>query len=365
MQCDCKRKHEPLEVEVGDTIYEIEFGKIQIGITGRCNMRCDHCRAAHQQNVDMPVEQVVKIIQFARQFGPDSKEIIVSGGEPLLHSAFCDVMRSVKENGGEFVTLTTNGSMLTAQHLELFEELKFGRLQISISLDSSQESKHDSFRHYQGAFAKANKALAMVVQSKTPNLTASIRCTIKATQIPEMEAVVEHANSLGCQRISFSAIHPAGQAINRDDLWMSSSDKFDFIREVYRLKTKYPHLNVTTGDPLKCLLQEANELADENELVFDGCGAGVIAFNVNADGTMTPCALLNTPMMNVFPMSITEITENYKQNPFVQSRLAMNLKGRCGICERRYQCGGCRARALIQNGDILGEDPHCWLKVIP
>ena len=112
---------------------------------------------------------------------------------------------------------------------------------------------------------------------------------------------------------------------------------------------------------MKCLIRGKSDIGDDNEIVFDGCGAGAITFNVNSDGTMTPCALLNIPIMNTFPLSVEEITENYRQSKVVKDILEMNLSGKCGSCSKKYQCGGCRARALIQNDDLLGEDPHCWL----
>ena len=68
---ECKIETPRLEVETEDTIYEIEFGQVQIEITGQCNMSCQHCRAAHQLKHDMPIEQIVKIIRFARQFSPN------------------------------------------------------------------------------------------------------------------------------------------------------------------------------------------------------------------------------------------------------------------------------------------------------
>ncbi|MBU0959266.1 MAG: SPASM domain-containing protein [Nanoarchaeota archaeon] len=120
-------------------------------------------------------------------------------------------------------------------------------------------------------------------------------------------------------------------------------------------------MNITTNDPLKCLLRGDSDFGKDNELVFDGCGAGAITFNVNCDGTMTPCALLDIPMMNVFSLDIEEMNKKYKENSFVKDMLTMNLKGKCKDCTKKYQCGGCRARALIQNRDILGEDPHCWI----
>jgi radical SAM protein with 4Fe4S-binding SPASM domain len=120
-------------------------------------------------------------------------------------------------------------------------------------------------------------------------------------------------------------------------------------------------MNITTNDPLKCILRGASDVGGEDELVFDGCGAAAITFNVNADGVMTPCALLNIPMMEVFPLSIDEMTEKYRANPIVRNMLAMNLGGKCGTCSMKYQCGGCRARAFGHTGDYLAEDPDCWL----
>jgi len=358
---ECKIETPRLEVETEDTIYEIEFGQVQIGITGRCNMSCQHCRAAHQPKQDMPIVQIVKIIRFARQFSPNYKEVILSGGEPLIHHDFADVLRQVRNNGGEFITLTTNGSLLTREHLALINDLSFQRFVLSVSLDNLDPTKYDEFRVYKGAFPMAVDALRLVAESDLPNVVASMRSTIQATQIGEMERMVNFAKEIGCKRVNFSAIHPSGKAIERDDLWMSREQKMAFIKEVYRLKELFPDLNVTTNDPLKCLLRGKNDLGQDGELVFDGCGAAAITFNVNSDGTMTPCALLDIPMMKIFPLTIEEITERYRENPIVKSMLAMNLKGKCGSCQIKYQCGGCRARALIQKGDYLEEDPHCWV----
>ena len=358
---DCKEETPRLEVETNRAIYEIEFGQVQIEITGKCNMRCQHCRAFKQAKKDMPVEQIIKIIKFARQFSPNYKEIILSGGEPLIHKDFSNVLTQVRENGGEFITLTTNGSLLTTKHLRLIKDLEFPRFTLSVSLDSLNPILHDQFRVHKNAFKKAVSSLELVAKLNIPNVISSMRSTIKASQICEMEDMVKFAKNLGCERVSFSAIHPSGRAIDRKDLWMTKEEKKLFITEIYRLKNLFPELNVTTNDPLKCLIRGKNDLGKKDELVFDGCGAAAITFNVNSNGIMTPCALLDIPMMDTSILNIEEITKQYQNNLFVKEMLDMNLKGKCGDCAIKYQCGGCRARALIQRGDFLNEDPHCFL----
>lgn len=74
------------------------------------------------------------------------------------------------------------------------------------------------------------------------------------------------------------------------------------------------------------------------------------------------CALMELPMMNIFGLSVEDIAKAYQESMVVKNMLDMNLKGKCGRCDLKYQCGGCRARALIRNHDYLAEDPDCWLE---
>lgn len=359
---ECQQSTDLLVVETDQAIYEIQFGQVQIEITGRCNMNCLHCRAAHDRSDDMPLEQILKIIRFARRYSPSYKEILISGGEPLMHRGFSDVLTAVRQNGGDFVTLTTNGELLTKAHMELFGNLNFERLTLSVSLDSLVASDHDGFRQHHGAFNTAIKAIGLISSSTIPGLIASIRATLRPVQIPEMEAMAQFAYDMGCGRISFSSIHPAGKSIDRPDFWMTRDQKRKFLEEIYRLKNIFPpEFNITTNDPLKCLVRGKSDVGSDNELVFDGCPAAAVTFNVNANGNMTPCALMNIPMMNVFNLTTEEMAQAYQECQIVKDMLDMNLMGKCGECDKKYLCGGCRARALIRNSHYLSEDPDCWI----
>jgi MoaA/NifB/PqqE/SkfB family radical SAM enzyme len=308
-----------LEIETENLIYEIQFGQIQIEITGRCNMRCQHCRAANQLRKDMPIEQIIKIIRFARQFRPDGEDLVLSGGEPLMHHDFSGVLTQIRASGEKYVTLTTNGSLITESHLRLITELSFSCFALSVSMDSLDPASHDEFRGHKGAFSKVTDALRLASRYNTPNLILCMRSTIRPSQIDEMSDIVRYARKMGCKRIGFSAIQPAGRALEHSDLWMSRVQKRTFLERIYELKKKFRDIDVTTNDPLKCLVCHEGGSRKEDELVFDGCGAAATTFNVNSDGVMTPCALLDVPMMNVFPMSVKEITEQYRKSPVVRN----------------------------------------------
>lgn len=224
---------------------------------------------------------------------------------------------------------------------------------LSVSLDSLDPEEHNRFRRHPRAYDGAIAALRMITRRKLPNVITSVRMTIRPHQISRMVEMVEFAYQLGCNRVSLSGVHPSGRAITQPGFWMTQDEKHWFIETIYELKRKYPKdLQVSTNDPLKCLLRGFSDVGGEGEVVFDSCPAAAVTFNVNANGDMTPCALMNLPLMNVFGLTINEIAERYRTSDVVKNMLDMNLSGKCG---------GCRARAMIRRGHYLAEDPDCWL----
>jgi len=62
----------------------------------------------------------------------------------------------------------------------------------------------------------------------------------------------------------------------------------------------------------------------------------------------------------------TSLVEVYRESPLFQSIRDVNLlQGRCGICEYRVLCGGCRARALGATRNYLEEEPFCTYQPNP
>ena len=124
MHCSCE-DIPCLEVETEEAIYDIELGPIQIEITGRCNMNCAHCRASEMPKKDMPLEEILKIVKFARMYSPNYKEITISGGEPTMHNNFREVVRELRKNGADYLTITTNGSTIDDNLLDFFRKFRF------------------------------------------------------------------------------------------------------------------------------------------------------------------------------------------------------------------------------------------------
>jgi radical SAM protein with 4Fe4S-binding SPASM domain len=88
-----------------------------------------------------------------------------------------------------------------------------------------------------------------------------------------------------------------------------------------------------------------------------GCLAGTGFCFISHVGRVQGCGYLDVEAGNVREQDFTSI---WSDSPvFSRLRDLSNLKGKCGACEYRRPCGGCRARAYEATGDYLKEEPYC------
>jgi radical SAM protein with 4Fe4S-binding SPASM domain len=91
--------------------------------------------------------------------------------------------------------------------------------------------------------------------------------------------------------------------------------------------------------------------------VSRGCMAGNGFCFVSHVGEVFGCGFLPLTAGNVREQPFAAV---YRESPlFAELRDYDRLEGKCGHCEYRSLCGGCRARALAAYGSHLGEEPFC------
>ena len=88
-----------------------------------------------------------------------------------------------------------------------------------------------------------------------------------------------------------------------------------------------------------------------------GCLAGQSVCFVSHQGEVFPCGYLPMCAGSVRQQRLKEI---WKESAvFAQFRGMEQLGGKCGFCEYRDACAGCRARALGHSGNVWAADPYC------
>ncbi len=88
-----------------------------------------------------------------------------------------------------------------------------------------------------------------------------------------------------------------------------------------------------------------------------GCLAGTGVCFLSFDGEVFPCGYLPAIAGDLKKQPFAEIWNDSKV--FNDLRDTDKLEGKCGCCEFRNVCMGCRARAYAANGNYMAEEPFC------
>ncbi len=125
---------------------------LELQITDRCNLRCRHCYIGdNAESHELTAGQVSGILREFEQM--QGLRVLITGGEPLLHSSF-DAINALLPDYSLRRVLFTNGLLLSEKRLE---GLNVHEIQISID---GMEHAHDSIRG-QGTFSKALAAVQL------------------------------------------------------------------------------------------------------------------------------------------------------------------------------------------------------------
>ena len=349
-------------IRLDDYDLEVCFQHAQIEVTGRCNMRCRHCRAWDESKVDLDFATIAKVIEFlVRERDKDDLRLTISGGEPFMRKDLPAIVALAKDRGIDNIIITTNGSLVDAGKVSELASIGVKNMSIQVSLDGISPAIHDSFRGYRGAFALAVRALELVAASP---MIASLRTTVIPSTMGDVENLVDLGLGLGVKRIGIGSVIPAGRGKSDPALLMSSSEKKALLMKITALKKKHPEIEITTEDPLKfCTDDPVWQYGDfdiHDDAFFGGCTAGITGFNVDSDGLVTPCAVLLEPIVRIGDQSVEEIAASYGSSKVIRELAARNFSGKCGKCSLKRLCGGCRAVAAGHSGNYLGSDVTCW-----
>ena len=130
-----------------------------VELTDRCNLRCGHCTSGrHGGGHALTMALLERVLAEARGCGIDC--FAFTGGEPLLHSPFADVIRMTAAAGMDYA-LVTNGWLLP-KHLHVLRSHSERLRMITLSLDGAREATHDALRG-RGSFRRVMQAASVCV----------------------------------------------------------------------------------------------------------------------------------------------------------------------------------------------------------
>ncbi len=329
--------------------------------TRRCNLSCVHCRAAAEDHVyenELGTKAAFKLLDEIRETGQPI--IILTGGEPLLREDIFDIA-SYGDKIGLRMVMAPNGTMMTAENARKMKESGIKR--ISISLDGSTAERHDKFRGVKGAFEGALQGIA---HAKEAGVDFQINTTITRANLDEIPKILRLAEDLGAVAHHIFLLVPTGRGKYIVDQEINAKEYEETLNWFYDQREKTSlQLKATCAPHYYRILRqrakkEGKKVTFEShglDAVTRGCLAGTGFCFISHTGIVQTCGFLDVECGDITKATFKEVWEN--SEVFKRLRDFNNLEGKCGICEFRKVCGGCRARAFEATGNYMAEEPLC------
>ncbi|MDD3268210.1 MAG: putative heme d1 biosynthesis radical SAM protein NirJ2 [Syntrophomonadaceae bacterium] len=316
--------------------------------TNQCNMFCDHCYrdAGSKLSDELSTSEARKMIDEIKKAG--FKLMIFSGGEPLMRPDIYELGHYASEQGLRAV-MGTNGSLITPEVAARLKESGF--MAAGISLDSLDPAKNNAFRKMENAYELTVQGMKNLHDIGFP---FQIHTTVMDWNVEELDSICDFAIELGAMAYHVFFLVPTGRGAEIEE---EALRVIEYEKTIARLMEKQKKIAIEIKPT--CAPQFMR-IADKKGLSLRysrGCLAGISYCIISPKGDVQACAYLNIPLGNVKEKPFDRI---WLENQTLQELRTMEYKGKCGICDYREKCGGCRARAYYYSGgDYMAQDDWC------
>jgi heme b synthase len=329
--------------------------------TRNCNLACQHCRASATNGPysgELDTQAAFRLLTQIAEVGRPI--IILTGGEPLLRADIFDIAQFGTDKGLKMV-MALNGTLMNEDYAR--KMAASGIRRISVSLDGASADTHDRFRGVDGAFAGALKGIEL---AKKAGIEFQINTTITKSNLKQIPTILKLAEDLGAAAHHIFLLVPTGRGKYILDQAIDAREYEETLNWFYDQREKTSLQLKATCAPhyYRILRQRAKK--DGKQVSFQshgldavtrGCLAGTGFCFISHRGIVQPCGFLDLDCGDVTRTSFVDIWKD--SQVFAALRDPSQLKGKCGVCEYRKVCGGCRARAFEATGDFLSQEPLC------
>lgn len=208
-------------------------GVFVVSITARCNFCCPHCLRGHNHKKDsviqdIPISAFETILKEGRKI--NFKFISLSGGEPILHPQFEDLVRLILRYGYGF-NFTTNG-WLYDKYWSILNQHRKNLELIFLSLDGATAEVHDSVRDKPGSFGRAIEAIKFF---KKNNVLMVVSTVFTKKNYHQLEEMVNLCLRLGVRRMKCGAVLSPYEL---DDLTLTNKERIELIKNILHIQKK-------------------------------------------------------------------------------------------------------------------------------
>jgi len=219
-----------------------QFPVAMVNITNRCTLRCKHCFVFRDANPNDPHEEmstptmIEKLLALKRRHG--IRNILWMGGEPLLRpDVLIEGVTHFEEN-----TITTNGTL---------DLIDLPHTMYVVSIDGPPDI-NDAIRG-KGTFEKVMRTLDQIPEPFGSPVIC--QCVVTKQNEQQIEDLIHYLRPMRIMGLTFSFYVPSKN--DHSGLkWDTLKERDPAVREVMRIKKKYPDFIRNHGRSLELTLSE-------------------------------------------------------------------------------------------------------------
>lgn len=366
---------EGTEVSEWSKLHEYDnyyFPKMNLMITGKCNLNCLHCFNAKDNeklNTELSFEEIVRLLDQAEKIGVIA--FTLTGGEPLFHKRFLDIVKEIYKRNMHVFELNTNGLLLTQSLLDEFKKIGCKPL-IKISFDGV--GYHNEIRQNAKAEELTLKAIKLCIDN---GFKVKAQTQVNKQNIHTIMKTAKVLNDLGVWEMRLIRTTEAprweknapNSTISIEDYYQKMLDfAYDYMHkginmivDIWQFMTIYPEEGHYHLSPISSNIDDFN-------LRIPVCKGNRGMIGISSSGEVVPCLQMSGFLMekgislaNIKKVSLKEALANSEYINIAMGTLLNRVLNNdtCADCEYFKACtGGCQALGLLysQNGDFYHED---------
>ena len=324
-------------------------------ITDKCNLNCRYCyrpNAGTYAPDVLSLENLEKITANLRK-SKDKLSIGISGGEPMLHPDFMEIVAEILKIDAN-ANLLTNLTQLTKERAAKLKEI--GLKSVQVTIFSPLPDQHNFLRG-QDDFAKTMEGISVL---RLANISIEAILLVTAFNADMVIPAIEMMNSLGINGFMinrYNASYPKGHK-RSEELFLDKKKFLKMARELEDFAIK-KEITIPFAIPIPPCVLPDKETFPHLEFTFCPVGRDAEYLTIGPSGKLRTC--------NHFPMILGDlctqtIDEIIEQEPYANISKQINTPPVfCKGCVAWERCrGGCRAAAFSWSGDMKKPDP--WVE---
>ena len=341
--------------------------KVDIAITGRCNLSCRYCFYADEMVAldDLPTERWLAF--FEELGGLAVQRVTLTGGEVFTRPDLFELIDSVIANRMRY-SLLSNGTLITER---VIDEFGIGRRRlrldsIQVSIDGSRAEIHNRSRP--NSFDRALRGLRLLVAADFP---VTVRVTINRHNVDDLEEIARLLlEDVGLPSFSTNEASPCG-IMEREgaSVMLTPAQREQAMETLTALAARYDgRINAQAG-PLALARQfrlvEEQMAKGRTEIpgrgTLSACGGPFDKIDVLHDGTIVPCTWLDT--LHLGTIGEDDLQEIWLHHPLLHQMrrrhtIPLETLETCRGCPYQGFCtGGCPGVTMFLTGELNARNP--------